>query len=58
MTFGPISKKKSLVKRTLTLNPIGKKDMDKVLLDELLSNKKSVHGQSMLPGCHFFLKPA
>ena len=36
-------KEKSLVKETLTLNPIGQKDMDKVLLDELSSDKKSVH---------------
>ena len=32
--FGPISKKKSLVKGTLTLNPLGQKDVDEMLLNK------------------------
>ena len=51
MTFSPISKKKSLVKETLaltltlTLNSIGQKEVDKVLLYKLPSDKKFVHAR-------------
>ena len=43
--FGPISKKRILVKGilTLTLNPIGQKDADEMSLDELSSDEKSIH---------------
>ena len=37
-------KKISLVKGTLTLNPIAQKDVDEVSLDELSLDEKSVHG--------------
>ena len=53
-TFGPISNKRSLVKGTLTLNPIGQKDVDEVSLDELSSDEKSVHGRGHgFDDCYF-----